>query len=38
MIVVLAVPSSNFIKAAGHMSFLEEVAPYHIYAGDNVTT
>jgi predicted metal-dependent TIM-barrel fold hydrolase len=33
MIIVLAVPSSNtYIKATGHMSSLEEVAPYHIYA------
>lgn len=33
MIVVLAVPSSNtYIKATGHMSSLEEVSPYHIYA------
>jgi hypothetical protein len=31
MIIVLAVPSSN-TKATGHMSSLEEVAPYHIYA------
>jgi hypothetical protein len=31
MIIVLAVPSSNtYIKATGHMSSLEEVAPYHI--------
>jgi hypothetical protein len=29
MIIVLAVPSSNtYIKATGHMSSLEEVAPY----------
>lgn len=33
MIVVLAVPSANtYIKATGHMSSLEEIAPYHIYA------
>jgi hypothetical protein len=33
MIIVLAVPSSSiYIKAAGHMSSLEEVAPYHMYA------
>lgn len=33
MIIVLAVPSTNtYIKAAGHMCSLEEVAPYHIYA------
>lgn len=33
IIIVLAVPSSStYIKAAGHMCSLEEVAPYHIYA------
>jgi hypothetical protein len=32
MIIVLAVPSNTYIKATGHMSSLEEVAPYHIYA------
>lgn len=33
MIIVLAVPSSStYIKATGHISSLEEVNPYHIYA------